>query len=249
MNGMKAEHLNLWYGRKQALKDINLEMPEKQITALIGPSGCGKSTFLRCLNRMHDLYRDIRIEGKVTLNDKDIYKEMTPDDLRTEAGMVFQRPNPFGMSVYDNVAYGPRMQGIKSRPKLDEIVERSLKAAAVWDELKDRLNKPALGLSGGQAQRLCIARAIAVNPSVLLMDEPTSALDPIATQKIEELAVELKKKYTIVIVTHNMQQAERISDRTAFFLLGELIECKPTAELFGNPSDKRTQDYITGRFG
>lgn len=249
MNGMSAENLNLWYGEKQALKNINLEMPEKQITALIGPSGCGKSTFLRCLNRMHDLYRDIRIEGKVALNGKDIYKEMSADDLRTAAGMVFQRPNPFGMSVYDNVAYGPRMQGIKARPKLDEIVEQSLRAAAVWDELKDRLHKPALGLSGGQAQRLCIARAIAVNPSVLLMDEPTSALDPIATQKIEELAVELKKKYTIVIVTHNMQQAERISDRTAFFLLGELIECKPTAELFGNPSDKRTQDYITGRFG
>lgn len=249
MNGMSARNLNLWYGEKQALKNINLDMPEKQITALIGPSGCGKSTFLRSLNRMHDLYRNIRIEGTVTLNGKDIYKEMSADDLRTAAGMVFQRPNPFGMSVYDNVAYGPRISGIKSRAKLDEIVERSLRAAAVWDELKDRLSKPALGLSGGQAQRLCIARAIAVNPSVLLMDEPTSALDPIATQKIEELAMELKKNYTIVIVTHNMQQAERISDRTAFFLLGELIEVQPTADLFGNPKDKRTQDYITGRFG
>ena len=249
MNGMSARNLNLWYGEKQALKNINLDMPEKQITALIGPSGCGKSTFLRSLNRMHDLYRDISIEGNVTLNGKDIYKEMSADDLRTAAGMVFQRPNPFGMSVYDNVAYGPRISGIRSRAKLDEIVEKSLRAAAVWDELKDRLSKPALGLSGGQAQRLCIARAIAVNPSVLLMDEPTSALDPIATQKIEELAMELKKNYTIVIVTHNMQQAERISDRTAFFLLGELIEVQPTADLFGNPKDKRTQDYITGRFG
>lgn len=249
MNILTAKNLNLWYGENHALKDINIELPEKQITALIGPSGCGKSTFLKCLNRMNDLVENCRIEGDVCFNNTDIYKNMDVSILRKKIGMVFQKPNPFPMSIYDNIAYGPRIHGIKSRVKLDEIVERSLKQAAIWDECKDRLKKSALGMSGGQQQRLCIARALAVEPQILLMDEPTSALDPISTSKIEDLAMELKEKYTIVIVTHNMQQAARIADKTAFFLLGEIVEFDETEKMFSTPRDKRTEDYITGRFG
>lgn len=242
--------LCLWYGNTQALKNIEIGIKENAITALIGPSGCGKSTFLKTLNRMNDLVPDVKITGKVEYDGKDIFAPgVDVNELRRDIGMVFQKPNPFPMSVYDNIAYGPRIHGIKNKAKLDEIVEESLKDAAIWDELKDRLKKSALGLSGGQQQRLCIARALAVSPRVLLMDEPTSALDPISTSKIEDLAMELKKKYTIVIVTHNMQQAARISDQTAFFLLGNLIEYNDTEKLFANPNDKRTEDYITGRFG
>ena len=241
--------LDLFYGNFQALKNINLDIEEKEITAFIGPSGCGKSTLLKTLNRMNDLVEGCKINGKVTLDGEDIYKDLDVNHLRKRVGMVFQKPNPFPMSVYDNIAYGPRTHGICSKAKLDDIVERSLKSAAIWDELKDRLKKSALGLSGGQQQRLCIARALAVEPEVLLMDEPTSALDPISTSRIEDLAAELKKSYTIVIVTHNMQQAARISDKTAFFLLGEIIEYADTESLFSVPKDKRTEDYITGRFG
>ncbi len=240
----------LWYGKTQALKNIDVQIPEKSITALIGPSGCGKSTFLKTLNRMNDLIPEVKITGEVLYRERSIFeKSVDVSDLRKNIGMVFQKPNPFPMSVYDNIAYGPRTHGVRSKAMLDEIVERSLKGAAIWDEVKDRLKKSALGLSGGQQQRLCIARALAVEPEVLLMDEPTSALDPISTGKIEELALELKKRYTIVIVTHNMQQAVRISDRTAFFLLGELVEMGETEALFSQPRDKRTEDYITGRFG
>ena len=247
---MTVQGLDLWYGDHQALHDISLNIPEKSITALIGPSGCGKSTFLKTLNRMNDLIPGVKITGDVRYRDQDIFAPGTDvNELRREIGMVFQKPNPFPMSIYDNIAYGPRTHGIKSRAKLDEIVEKSLRGAAIWDEVKDRLRKNALGLSGGQQQRLCIARALAVEPEVLLMDEPTSALDPISTSKIEELAMQLKEQYTIVIVTHNMQQAVRISDRTAFFLLGELVECDDTQQLFSQPQDKRTEDYITGRFG
>ena len=247
---MTVKDLCLWYGNHQALKNITIDIPEKSITALIGPSGCGKSTFLKTLNRMNDLVPDVKITGDVCYRDEDIF-DPTQDvsELRREVGMVFQKPNPFPMSIYDNIAYGPRTHGIKNRAQLDEIVEKSLRGAAIWDEVKDRLQKNALGLSGGQQQRLCIARALAVEPAVLLMDEPTSALDPISTSKIEELAMQLKERYTIVIVTHNMQQAVRISDRTAFFLLGELVECGETETLFSTPRDKRTEDYITGRFG
>ena len=241
--------LDLFYGNFHALKNINLDIEEKEITAFIGPSGCGKSTLLKTLNSMNDLVEGCRINGKVTLDGEDIYKDLDVNHLRKRVGMVFQKPNPFPMSVYDNIAYGPRTHGIRSKAKLDDIVERSLKSAAIWDELKDRLKKSALGLSGGQQQRLCIARALAVEPEVLLMDEPTSALDPISTSRIEDLAAELKKSYTIVIVTHNMQQAARISDKTAFFLLGEIIEYADTESLFSVPKDKRTEDYITGRFG
>ena len=247
---MTVQGLDLWYGDHQALHDISMNIPEKSITALIGPSGCGKSTFLKTLNRMNDLIPCVKITGDVRYRDQDIFAPGTDvNELRREIGMVFQKPNPFPMSIYDNIAYGPRTHGIKSRAKLDEIVEKSLRGAAIWDEVKDRLKKNALGLSGGQQQRLCIARALAVEPEVLLMDEPTSALDPISTSKIEELAMQLKEQYTIVIVTHNMQQAVRISDRTAFFLLGELVECGDTQQLFSQPQDKRTEDYITGRFG
>ena len=247
---MTVQGLNLWYGDHQALHDISLNIPEKSITALIGPSGCGKSTFLKTLNRMNDLIPGVKITGDVRYRDQDIFAPGTDvNELRREIGMVFQKPNPFPMSIYDNIAYGPRTHGIKNRARLDEIVEKSLRGAAIWDEVKDRLKKSALGLSGGQQQRLCIARALAVEPEVLLMDEPTSALDPISTSKIEELAMQLKEQYTIVIVTHNMQQAVRISDRTAFFLLGELVECGDTQQLFSQPQDKRTEDYITGRFG
>ncbi len=246
---LETKGLHLWYGSFEALKGIDLAIPEKRITALIGPSGCGKSTYLKTLNRMNDLVEGCRITGKVTLAGADIYGEMDVNTLRKRVGMVFQKPNPFPMSVYDNIAYGPRIHGIRSRVKLDEIVERSLRSAAIWEETKDKLKKSALGLSGGQQQRLCIARALAVEPEVLLMDEPTSALDPISTAKIEELATELKKHYTIVIVTHNMQQAVRISDQTAFFLLGQLVESGKTEEIFSDPRDKRTEDYITGRFG
>ena len=247
---MTVEGLNLWYGDHQALHDISMNIPEKSITALIGPSGCGKSTFLKTLNRMNDLIPGVKITGDVRCRDQDIFAPGTDvNELRREIGMVFQKPNPFPMSIYDNIAYGPRTHGVKNRAKLDEIVEKSLRGAAIWDEVKDRLKKNALGLSGGQQQRLCIARALAVEPEVLLMDEPTSALDPISTSKIEELAMQLKEQYTIVIVTHNMQQAVRISDRTAFFLLGELVECDDTQQLFSQPQDKRTEDYITGRFG
>lgn len=245
-----VKDLCLWYGNTQALKNIEIGIKENAITALIGPSGCGKSTFLKTLNRMNDLVPEVKITGKVEYDGKDIFVPgVDVNELRRDIGMVFQKPNPFPMSVYDNIAYGPRIHGIKNKAKLDEIVEESLKDAAIWDELKDRLKKSALGLSGGQQQRLCIARALAVSPRVLLMDEPTSALDPISTSKIEDLAMELKKKYTIVIVTHNMQQAARISDQTAFFLLGNLIEYNDTEKLFANPNDKRTEDYITGRFG
>ena len=246
---MTVQGLNLWYGDHQALHDISMNIPEKSITALIGPSGCGKSTFLKTLNRMNDLIPGVKITGDVRYRDQDIFAPGTDvNELRREIGMVFQKPNPFPMSIYDNIAYGPRTHGIKNRAKLDEIVEKSLRGAAIWDEVKDRLKKNALGLSGGQQQRLCIARALAVEPEVLLMDEP-SALDPISTSKIEELAMQLKEQYTIVIVTHNMQQAVRISDRTAFFLLGELVECDDTQQLFSQPQDQRTEDYITGRFG
>ncbi|MDY5943127.1 MAG: phosphate ABC transporter ATP-binding protein PstB [Oscillospiraceae bacterium] len=247
---LSVKDLCLWYGSHQALKNINIEIPEKSITALIGPSGCGKSTFLKTLDRMNDLVPDVRITGSVRYKGEDIFDpSVDVSELRRQVGMVFQKPNPFPMSIYDNVAYGPRTHGVRNRAKLDEIVERSLRGAAIWDEVKDRLKKSALGLSGGQQQRLCIARALAVGPEVLLMDEPTSALDPISTSKVEELAMELKEHYTIVIVTHNMQQAARISDRTAFFLLGELVECGETEKLFSQPQDRRTEDYITGRFG
>ena len=247
---MTVQGLDLWYGDHQALHDISMNIPEKSITALIGPSGCGKSTFLKTLNRMNDLIPGVKITGDVRYREQDIFAAGTDvNELRREIGMVFQKPNPFPMSIYDNIAYGPRTHGIKNRAKLDEIVEKSLRGAAIWDEVKDRLKKNALGLSGGQQQRLCIARALAVEPEVLLMDEPTSALDPISTSKIEELAMQLKEQYTIVIVTHNMQQAVRISDRTAFFLLGKLVECDDTQQLFSQPQDKRTEDYITGRFG
>ena len=247
---LSVQDLCLWYGSHQALKDINIEIPEKSITALIGPSGCGKSTFLKTLDRMNDLIPDVKITGSIKYKGEDIFEpSVDVSELRRQVGMVFQKPNPFPMSIYDNIAYGPRTHGMKNKAKLDEIVEQSLRGAAIWDEVKDRLKKNALGLSGGQQQRLCIARALAVEPDVLLMDEPTSALDPISTSKIEELAMELKDRYTIVIVTHNMQQAVRISDHTAFFLLGELVEYGETEKLFSQPQDKRTEDYITGRFG
>lgn len=250
MNIIKAKDLCLWYGEHQTLKHIRMEMPEKSITALIGPSGCGKSTFLKTLNRMNDLIPRVRITGEVFYRGESIYAPgVNVNELRRQVGMVFQKPNPFPMSIYDNIAYGPRTHGVTARAKLDEIVEKSLRSAAIWEETKDRLKKSALGLSGGQQQRLCIARALAVEPEVLLMDEPTSALDPISTSKIEELAISLKKEYTIGIVTHNMQQAVRISDKTAFFLLGELIEYDDTETLFSQPKDRRTEDYITGRFG
>ena len=245
-----VESLNLHYGENHALKNVNMEIADHAITAFIGPSGCGKSTFLRCLNRMNDLVEGCRVEGKVILDGEDIYdKRVDTTLLRKKVGMVFQQPNPFPMSIYDNIAYGPRLHGIKNKKELDEIVERSLQDAAIFEEVKDRLHKSALGLSGGQQQRLCIARALAVSPEVLLMDEPTSALDPISTLKIEELMETLKKKYTVVIVTHNMQQAARVSDDTAFFLVGEVIEKNATSEIFARPRDKRTEDYITGRFG
>ena len=245
-----VKDLNLWYGATQALHHVDLNIPEKTITALIGPSGCGKSTFLKTLNRMNDLIPNVRISGEILYKGQDIFaRDVDVNTLRKEIGMVFQKPNPFPMSVYDNIAYGPRTHGIKSRAKLDDIVEQSLRDAAIWDEVKDRLKKNALGLSGGQQQRLCIARALAVEPQVLLMDEPTSALDPISTSKIEELCMQLKEKYTIITVTHNMQQAVRISDKTAFFLLGELVEFGDTEKIFSQPEDKRTEDYITGRFG
>ncbi len=246
---LEIKDVNLYYGDFQALKDINLSIPEKQVTAFIGPSGCGKSTLLKSINRMNDLVEGCKIKGEFLLDGMDIYGDIDVNALRKRVGMVFQKPNPFPMSIYDNIAYGPRTHGIKGKAQLDEIVERSLRGAAIWDELKDRLKKSALGLSGGQQQRLCIARALAVEPEVLLMDEPTSALDPISTNKIEDLIAELKEQYTIVIVTHNMQQATRISDKTAFFLLGEVVEYNDTEELFANPKDKRTEDYITGRFG
>ena len=246
---MAIEGLDLYYGQFHALKDMSLDIYANEITAFIGPSGCGKSTLLKSLNRMNDLVEGCKITGKVTLDDTDIYRDMDVKKKKKRVGMVFQKPNPFPMSVYDNIAYGPRTHGIRSKAKLDTIVEDSLRKAAIWDELKDRLKKSALGLSGGQQQRLCIARALAVQPEVLLMDEPTSALDPISTIKIEELAMELKKDYTIVMVTHNMQQATRVSDKTVFFLLGEIIETGKTDELFSMPKDKRTEDYITGRFG
>lgn len=247
---IEARDMNLWYGQNQALHHVSLEIPEKSVTALIGPSGCGKSTFLKTLNRMNDLVPGVKITGEVRYRGNSILgPKVDVNQLRRQIGMVFQKPNPFPMSIYDNVAYGPRTHGITGRAKLDEIVEQSLRAAAIWDEVKDRLKKSALGLSGGQQQRLCIARALAVSPEVLLMDEPTSALDPISTSRIEELVGQLKEQYTIVIVTHNMQQAVRISDKTAFFLLGELVEYGDTEELFSKPRDKRTEDYITGRFG
>ena len=247
---ISVENLNLHYGENHALKDVNMEIADHAITAFIGPSGCGKSTFLRCLTRMNDLVDGCRVEGKVILDGEDIYdKRVDTTLLRKKVGMVFQQPNPFPMSIYDNIAYGPRLHGIKNKKELDEIVERSLQGAAIFEEVKDRLHKSALGLSGGQQQRLCIARALAVSPEVLLMDEPTSALDPISTLKIEELMETLKKKYTVVIVTHNMQQAARVSDDTAFFLVGEVIEKNATSEIFARPQDKRTEDYITGRFG
>lgn len=241
--------LNLFYGNFQALHQINIEIPSNQVTALIGPSGCGKSTFLRTLNRMNDLVDTAKITGNIQLDGENIYSDIDVMKLRTRVGMVFQKPNPCPMSIYDNIAYGPRCQGVKDKQRLNQIVEDSLRGAALWDEVKDRLNKSAMGLSGGQQQRLCIARAIAMEPEVILMDEPTSALDPIATKKVEELLEQLKKKYTIVIVTHSMQQAARISDKTAFFLMGELIEFDDTNKVFTNPQDKRTEDYITGRFG
>ena len=245
-----VKNLNLFYGEKQALINLNMQIEKNAITALIGPSGCGKSTFLRCLNRMNDLIDGCRVEGDILIEGKDMYKgDLNVVDLRTRVGMVFQKPNPFPMSIYDNIAYGPRCQGIKDKKVLNQIVEQSLRKAALWDEVKDRLKESAYGMSGGQQQRLCIARAIAMEPEVILMDEPTSALDPISTNKIEELATELKKDYTIVIVTHNMQQAARVSDYTAFFLLGEMVEFDKTSKIFQQPSDKRTEDYITGRFG
>ena len=247
---LQAKDLNLWYGQNHALHSVNVDIPEHEITAFIGPSGCGKSTFLRTLNRMNDLIPSVKITGEVDFHGQNIYDSgVDPTWLRKQIGMVFQKANPFPMSIYDNVAYGPRTHGVRSKVQLDEIVEKSLRAAAIWDEVKDRLKKSALGLSGGQQQRLCIARALAVEPEVLLMDESTSALDPISTSKIEDLAAELKNKYTVIMVTHNMQQAARISDNTAFFLLGELVEFGKTEQLFSNPTDKRTEDYITGRFG
>ena len=249
MSKISVKNLDLYYGDFKALKNINLEIEPNKITAFIGPSGCGKSTLLKSINRMNDLVEGCKITGEITLDGVDIYKNIDVNLLRKRVGMVFQKPNPFPMSIYDNIAYGPRTHGIRSKAKLDEIVEKSLRDAAIWDEVKDRLKKSALGMSGGQQQRLCIARALAVQPEVLLMDEPTSALDPISTSKIEELAMELKKDYTIVMVTHNMQQATRISDKTAFFLLGEVVEFDDTDKLFSMPSDKRTEDYITGRFG
>lgn len=249
MGKFNISNLDLYYSDFHALKNVNLDIPEKEITAFIGPSGCGKSTLLKSLNRMNDLVEGCRITGEVTLDGVNIYKNMDVNLLRKRVGMVFQKPNPFPMSIYDNIAYGPRTHGIKNKAKLDDIVEKSLRDAAIWDEVKDRLKKSALGMSGGQQQRLCIARALAVQPDVLLMDEPTSALDPISTSKVEDLALELKKDYTIIMVTHNMQQAARISDNTAFFLLGEVIEFDKTEKLFSIPSDKRTEDYITGRFG
>ena len=249
MSKIQVQDLNLYYGSFQALKGVNLAIEEHEITAFIGPSGCGKSTLLKTLNRMNDLVEGCRMEGPVLLDGVDVYRSMEPAMLRKRVGMVFQKPNPFPMSIYDNVAFGPRTHGIHSKARLDDIIERSLRSAAIWDEVKDRLKKDALGLSGGQQQRLCIARALAVEPEVLLMDEPTSALDPISTSKIEDLALQLKEQYTIVMVTHNMQQAARISDRTAFFLLGEMIEYDETAKIFSMPADKRTDDYITGRFG
>ena len=249
MGIIETKKLNLYYGNVHALKDISLDIDKNTVTALIGPSGCGKSTFLRTLNRMNDLIESVRIDGEVYFEDIDIYKDFDVIELRKRIGMVFQKPNPFPMTIYDNIAYGPRIHGIKNKTKLDEIVEKSLRGAALWEEVKDRLKKNGMGLSGGQQQRLCIARTLAVEPEVLLMDEPTSALDPISTAKIEELMDELKKQYTIVIVTHNMQQAGRISDKTAFFLTGEVIEYGKTEEIFYKPRDKRTEDYITGRFG
>ncbi|MBQ1238087.1 MAG: phosphate ABC transporter ATP-binding protein [Oscillospiraceae bacterium] len=247
---ISAKDMCLWYGDHQALKDVSIEIPEKSITALIGPSGCGKSTFLKTLNRMNDLIPDVKVTGDIRYGGTDIFsREVDVNNLRKEIGMVFQKPNPFPMSIYDNVAYGPRTHGITNRAQLDEIVEGALRDAAIWDEVKDRLKKNALGLSGGQQQRLCIARALAVQPKVLLMDEPTSALDPISTSRIEELVMELKEKYTIIMVTHNMQQAVRVSDHTAFFLLGELVEFGRTDDIFSQPKDQRTEDYITGRFG
>ena len=249
MDKFNVKGLNLYYGNFHALKNIDMDIKEKEITAFIGPSGCGKSTFLKSLNRMNDLVPDCKIYGEVLIDGEDLYGKVDVNDLRKRVGMVFQKPNPFPMSVYDNVAYGPKTHGVKKKAALDEIVERSLRQAAIWDELKDRLKKSALGLSGGQQQRLCIARALAVEPEVILMDEPTSALDPISTSKIEDLAQELKQNYTIVMVTHNMQQAVRVSDKTVFFLLGEVIEAGETEKLFSIPQDKRTEDYITGRFG
>lgn len=250
MNKIEVENLNLYYGEFQALKDVNLKIKEKEITAFIGPSGCGKSTLLKSLNRMNDLVRDCKITGKIRLDGEDIYdKKMDVNELRKRVGMVFQKPNPFPMSIYDNIAYGPRTHGIKSKVQLDEIVETSLRQAAIWNEVKDRLKKSALGMSGGQQQRLCIARALSVQPEVLLMDEPTSALDPISTSKIEDLTEKLKKEYTIVMVTHNMQQAARISDKTVFFLMGEIIEAGDTEKMFSMPRDPRTEDYISGKFG
>ena len=250
MDIITVKDLNLWYNTSQALKNVTINIEENTITALIGPSGCGKSTFLKTINRMNDLVQGVRVEGEILYGDTNIFdKSVDVNELRRDIGMVFQKPNPFPMSIYDNIAYGPRTHGIKNKVALDEIVEESLRGAAIWDEVKDRLKKSALGLSGGQQQRLCIARALAVKPKILLMDEPTSALDPISTSKIEDLAMELKEKYTIVIVTHNMQQAVRISDKTAFFLLGELIEYGNTEEMFSNPREKKTEDYITGRFG
>ncbi|MBQ6851227.1 MAG: phosphate ABC transporter ATP-binding protein [Oscillospiraceae bacterium] len=249
-NIITVKDMSLWYGDHKALNNINIEIPEKSITALIGPSGCGKSTFLKTLNRMNDLIPSVKITGDIRYNDTDIFsKEVDVNSLRKKIGMVFQKPNPFPMSIYDNVAYGPRTHGITNKAQLDEIVEQALRDAAIWDEVKDRLKKNALGMSGGQQQRLCIARALAVQPEILLMDEPTSALDPISTSRIEELAMELKEKYTIIMVTHNMQQAVRVSDYTAFFLLGELVEFGKTDDIFSQPKDKRTEDYITGRFG
>ena len=249
MSIIKTKNLNLYYGENQALKDINMNINKNEVTALIGPSGCGKSTFLRTLNRMNDLIENVKIKGEISVDGEDIYKSDDVIKLRTKVGMVFQKPNPFPMSIYDNVAYGPRIHGIKDKATLDKIVEESLRGAAIWEEVKDRLNKSALGLSGGQQQRICIARTIAMKPEVILMDEPTSALDPISTSKVEELIDELKDKYTIVIVTHNMQQAARVSDETAFFLSGEVVEFDETKTIFTSPRDKRTEDYITGRFG
>ena len=250
MDIIKVKNLNLWYNTSQALKNVSIDIEENTIMALIGPSGCGKSTFLKTINRMNDLVQGVRIDGEILYGDTNIFdKSVDVNELRRDIGMVFQKPNPFPMSIYDNIAYGPRTHGIKNKVELDEIVEESLRGAAIWDEVKDRLKKSALGLSGGQQQRLCIARALAIKPKILLMDEPTSALDPISTSKIEDLTMELKDKYTIVIVTHNMQQAVRISDKTAFFLLGELIEYGNTEKMFSNPKEKKTEDYITGRFG
>ena len=249
MSKLSIKNLDLYYGDFKALKDVNLEIEANKITAFIGPSGCGKSTLLKSINRMNDLVEGCRIDGEILLDGENIYKDMDVNLLRKRVGMVFQKPNPFPMSIYDNIAYGPRTHGIRSKAKLDEIVESSLRDAAIWDEVKDRLNKSALGMSGGQQQRLCIARALAVQPEVLLMDEPTSALDPISTSKVEDLVMSLKNDYTIIIVTHNMQQATRVSDRTAFFLLGEVVEYAETEKLFSNPQDKRTEDYISGRFG